>query len=221
MIDSELLKYYREKNNLTTRALGRKIKCPRKIIELWEAGELEPSESDLDKLVKLYGITEDDLIKNEQTSYSYVAISIILIVMGLILGVVGKSISEIILLPTSLFITFNIGRIVLNEFKVTRNLDKDIPKSVFGMLLDFEYQEERIKKYYLEANLISASYILFNMIISLLGFSNLTLNIDILKNEEANIVFNMLAIYGILSFIMFAIEYFIGEKMVKNYKGEE
>lgn len=220
MIDSKILKQYRENNNLTTKALGKKIKCPKKIIELWEVGELQPSESDIDKLCKLYGITEDDLIKKEAPTYSYVAVTIILIIFGLLLGVIKGEIAIIILLPTMLFITYNIGRLVMDEYRVTKELDKDIPKSVFGMLLDFDYKVERIKKYIEEANLISAVYILFNMIFKLIGLESLTLNIELFKSETINIVFNMISVYIVLTLITFVIEYIIGEKMVKSFKGE-
>ena len=218
MIDTQLLIYYREKNNLTTGQLSRKIHIPRKYIEQWELGDLLPRVSDIEKLCKLYGIEEDDLYKEVKMKYDFAYISIVLIILGLILGLLNKSIMMIILLPTTLFGTYNIGRIVLKEFKVTSKIKEEIPKSVFGMVLDTEYKVEREKCYTLEANLISNIYVLVNMVFKIFKLDNLILNINVLEDINNNQLLSMVIVYILLTIITFIIEYIIGERMVKKYK---
>lgn len=221
MISAELLKYYREKNNLSIQELSKKINCPKKIITLWEDGIIKPKDKDIENLIKLYKIEKDELYKKEESKYTPIVVSIFLLIMGLILGIAKNNLTVTIILPIVLIIGYNMGIRVLREYQVSDKLNKEIPKSIFGMLLDIYDKKQRRKIYLMEANLITSSYLIFNMLFIILNLNELVLNFEILKDKTMNQLLLIILVYITLLIFTIVLEIIFGEKMVNSYKGEK
>lgn len=223
MIDNELLKYYRELNNLTIKELAKKLKCPKRIIELWETGEIIPKESDITKLCEIYNITIEDLIKQEKNSLNiiYFITSIILIALGIISGYISKNITIMILFPIINLTLLYSSIYIIKQYEISKSIDDEEPRSLFGIILDQDIKKERIKDYLIESNLIAAAYLAFNIICKLFELNDFIINITLFDNKSVNDFVILTTIYLQLMISSFIIEIGFGEYMIKKYKGDK
>ncbi|MCH5166589.1 MAG: helix-turn-helix transcriptional regulator [Erysipelotrichales bacterium] len=216
MIDSTLLKYYREANNLTTKQLAKKIRVSKSIIEKWENDELEPREEDVEKLCKLYAITKEDLLVVEKSQPSII-ISILLFIASALVGVILNNFAIGIVLPIVLVTILNVSFALKYNYDLSKELDG--PKTVFGILLEPYDNLDRYKFYLLESIIISSSYILINIICKIFNFTSLLITINITNNETFNYLLIWLITFVLLTIFAYLIEYVFGELMIKKYYG--
>lgn len=221
MIDPDMLKYYREQKELSIRALSNKIRIAKSKIKMWEDGELEPTEKELDYLVKFYKITKEDLMYQEETNYrSIIIISIILGVIGIVIGGLINNIAISILLTIILISIYLLLLKIKGLYQATKRITESIPKSLFSIMLDLDSKKKRVGIYLIESSFISSVYLLFTMICRVLDLNNLIVNFEIIKNDQLNLVVLSIIIFILLSLLSFIIEYVFGEIIVKKYKGE-
>lgn len=221
MIDKEKLIYYRELNNIEINKLAKKIKCSKHEIELWESGEIIPTEKQLEKLCKFYKITVDDLMVEEKKSISALSIiiSFILIIIGLVIGYLINSLVYALVLPIMNVICYFIIKSEFNNFKESKNVDDTIPKSLFGLVLS-NSKSTRKRIYLIESILLSSIYVIISIIFKLFDINELILNIRIFDNNNVNEGFLILSTYLLLMFLSYIIELVFGEYMIKNNKGD-
>ena len=215
MIDSSLLKYYREKENLKIKDLAKKIHISKKIIEKWENAELEPMDKDIEKLCKLYRITKEDLIIKEKKKNNLI-ISIILFICGIGIGIVLNEIAITIILPIILVIILNSIIIIKSKYELSKK--EEGPKSLFGISLR-DSKKNRYKYYLLESLILSSSYILFNMILRMFDFTKFIINVNLTTNESINYLIIWVTTFILLTSLAFLIELIFGEFMVKKENG--
>lgn len=216
MIDGSLLKYYREKENLTIKDLSKKMHVPKRIIENWENGISIPRESDIKILCELYGIEKEDLVIEEK-SIKNIIISIILFVCGITVGLIVDDNSIAIVLPIILVVILNISLIIKVNYDISK--EDNGPKSLFGIMLEENNKKSRCKYYLLESIILSASYILINIVCKMLDFTRFIIDIDIIDNRVVNAILIWLITFVLLTFLAFLIEFVFGEFMVKKYYG--
>lgn len=216
MIDGSLLKYYREKENLTIKDLSKKMHVPKRIIENWENGISIPRESDIKILCELYGIEKEDLVI-EGKSIKNVIISIFLFVCGITVGLIVDDNSIAIVLPIILVVILNISLIIKVNYDISK--EDNGPKSLFGIMLEENNKKSRCKYYLLESIILSASYILINIVCKMLDFTRFIIDIDIIDNRVVNAILIWLITFVLLTFLAFLIEFVFGEFMVKKYYG--
>lgn len=221
MIDPDLLKYYREEKGLSIRELSNKIRIAKRKIKEWEDGELEPTEKELNYLCKFYKINVEDLMYAEESNHRRIlTTSIILGIIGIILGGLINSISISILLTIVLIAIYLLLLNIRKSYQITKTKDEPVPKSLFSLMLDIESKKNRIKIYLIESILIANVYVLFTIICRVLDLDNLIISINIFKNNDLNYALISIIIFTLLGLISFLIEYVFGEIIVKKYKGE-
>ena len=66
----EVLRYYRDRSNLTQQQVSDLIGINRTTYTYYETGKTEPSIDTLHKLIKIFGITYDDLLPSEKNPKS-------------------------------------------------------------------------------------------------------------------------------------------------------
>ena len=66
----EVLRYYRDRSNLTQQQVSDLIGINRTTYTYYETGKTEPSIDTLYKLIKIFGITYDDLLPSEKNPRS-------------------------------------------------------------------------------------------------------------------------------------------------------
>lgn len=208
MVNKDLLRFYREDNDLTYDDLAKELKCPKKIIELWERGELVPREDDIKKLAKLYNISPKDLYSINYTKNNLLS-SIILLLLGIVSGLIVKNYGVSIMAAIS-FIVFYRLIIVLQDYE----RKDDVPKSLFGYNLLNGY----MSLYLLEANIIASGYTIINVVLRLFKINMLVLNIDIVSSNDLNTLLIMGVSYILLMILSFIIEYIFGNMLLKEYK---
>lgn len=208
MVNKDLLRFYREDNDLTFDDLAKELKCPKKIIELWEKGELVPREDDIKKLAKLYNISPRDLYTIDYKKSNIIS-SIILLILGIICGMVVKNYGVSIMAVIS-FIVFQRLIIILKDYE--RKVDG--PKSLFG----FSLLTSPTSMYFIEANIIASGYTIINIILRLFKINFLILNIDILESNDLNTLLIMGVSYILMMVLSFIIELIFGNMLLKEYK---
>ena len=215
MIDSSLLKYYREKENLKIKDLAKKIHVSKKIIEKWENAELEPSDKDVEKLCNLYKITKEDLIIKEKKKNN-LFVSILLLICGIGVGLILNEIAITLILPIVLVIILNSIIIIKSNYEFSK--DEDGPKSLFGISLK-ENKKNRYKYYLIESLVLSSSYILLNMICKIFNFTKFIISLELTKNESINYLIIWTITFILLTLLAFIIELIFGEIMIKKENG--
>lgn len=221
MIDPDLLKYYREQKKLSIRELSNKIRIAKSKIKMWEEGALEPTEKELDYLLKFYKINKEDLMyMEENNNRRNIIVSIILGVIGITIGGLINNIAISILLAITLITIYFLLLKIRKYYQLTKNTKESIPKSLFALMLNPDSRKQRMSIYIIESSFISSIYILFNIICRILDLDNLVINIKILESKQLNMVILLIIIFLLLSLLSFLIEYIFGEIIVKKYKGE-
>lgn len=207
MVNKDLLKFYREDNDLTYEDLSKELRCPKKIIELWEQGELVPREDDIKKLAKLYNISPKDLYTEEHNK-STLIISIILLLLGVACGFVVKNYGISIMGAISFVVLYKL-------ITILEDYSKDNgPKSLFG----YNLLNGDISLYFIEANIIASAYTIITIALRLFKVNSLVLNIDILKSPDMNVLLIMVVSYIALMVLTFIIEFIFGRLLLKKYK---
>lgn len=213
MISGDMLKYYREKANLTTKELAKRINAPKVIVELWEVGKKMPREKDIAKLCEIYGISESDLIIVPKHNHRII-ISIILGIISIIIGFIVKSIVIGIFAPIMVAILFLTTMCIKDNFSKS----SDIPKTLFSLPLDGIGLKERVHYYLVDALCISSTYIIFNIICKILGLYQIIINKSLVDNIDLNYAIIWSSLFLLLSVLVFIIEFVIGEYLKKQYK---
>lgn len=219
MIDKEKLKYYREKNNYTTSDLSKKLKCSKKIIELWEKGISTPKEKDIVILCDLYNIELIDLKVKEKVKIINLKIFIISIIIAIIFSIFSKDIITLILLTIMLYIIILTSIYIYQNYKL--KCPKIVPKTIFGIVLSINDKNQRLKDYLLESNFISCIYISIYLITKSLNIADFILKIDIISNKSVNEVIILILTYLLLLVTLFIIELGFGEYIIKMYRGDK
>lgn len=221
MIDPDLLKYYREEKGLTIRELSNKIRIAKRKIKEWEDGNLEPTEKELNYLCKFYKIDIEDLMYASEDNYRrIITTSIILGVVGIIVGGLINSVSISILLTFILISSYLLLLNIRNICQITKEKEEPIPKSLFSLMLDIDNKKKRINIYLIESVLIANVYVLFTIICRVLDLDNLIISVNLFKNNDLNYALISIIIFILLGLISFLIEYVFGEIIIKKYKGE-
>lgn len=213
MVDKDLLRKYRELNNYDYRTLAKKIKCPKKVIQLWETGDTIPKERDILKLCEIYDIEIQDLMLQEPKKVNIIKL-VIGIILGISSGIILKNNVLIILSPI-----FNLIFIVTLEHIM--NLKKENKDSKLISLLGVELKDnknKRLKIYLEEANIISSAYSIFNIIMRILNIDLFVIKINLVGISSVNECIILISTYLLLMFISFIIELGFGEYMIKKYK---
>lgn len=213
MVDKDLLRKYRELNNYDYRTLAKKIKCPKKVVELWETGDSIPKEKDILKLCELYNIEVEDLMLHEPKKVNIIKM-IIGIILGISSGILLKNNIIMILSPI-----FNLVFILtLEHIMNLKNENKDSKlTSLLGVELN-DIKNKRLKIYLYEANIISSAYSIFNIIMRILNIDLFVIKINLIGIPSVNESIILISTYLLLMFISFIIELGFGEYMIKKYK---
>lgn len=208
MVNKDLLRFYREDNDLTLDDLAKELKCPKKIIELWEKGELTPREDDIKKLAKLYNISPRDLYSVDYAKNNLIS-SVILLILGIVSGIIVKNYGVSIMAAIS-FIMFYRLITILQDYE----RKDDVPKSLFG----YNLLTGAVSLYLIEANIIASLYTIVNVVLRLFKVNFLILNIDILESNDLNTLLIMGVSYILLMLLSFIIEWVFGNMLLKEYK---
>lgn len=225
MIQGELLKKYREQNNLTIKDLSKLMHVSKNVISLWEDGTKTPREDDVIFLCSLYGIDRIDIMKSEEKvhvnkfklgdkKYRNILVSVFLLIFSIILGIIIKSTLTTVILSLSLLIVYN----SLYYIKDERDLSKKQkgPKSLLGITLRDKEKKDLVKFYSIESLIVASFYLLLSLIAYELNIKTLIIKVVIFEKE----IPNMLSIWGslfiLLSGLILIVEIVFGSILLKK-----
>lgn len=224
MIQGNLLKKYREQNNLTIKDLSKLMHVSKNVISLWEDGSKIPREDDIRFLCSLYNIDRIDLMevkeKKEQpkkfnnTKYRNIMVSIILIIVSVIIGLISKSILVGTVLTFSLIVMYNSLYYLKDEKELSKNASG--PKSILGISIRHKERKDLVKYYSLESLTIASVYLLLSLIAYELNIEPLIINLEVFPNEITNMLFIWGAMFILLSGVILVIEIIFELIMIKN-----
>lgn len=224
MIQGNLLKKYREQNNLTIKDLSKLMHVSKNVISLWEDGSKIPREDDIRFLCSLYNIDRIDLMETKEkeepikkinnTKYRNIIVSIILIIASIIIGLIAKSILVGTILTFSLIVMYNSLYYLKDEKELSKNASG--PKSILGISLRHKERKELVKFYSLESLTIASVYLLLSLIAYELNIEPLIINLNVFSNEVPNMLFIWGTMFILLSGVILVIEIIFELIMVKN-----
>lgn len=224
MIQGNLLKKYREQNNLTIKDLSKLMHVSKNVISLWEDGSKIPREDDIRFLCSLYNIDRIDLMETKEkeepikkinnTKYRNIIVSIILIIASIIIGLIAKSILVGTILTFSLIVMYNSLYYLKDEKELSKNASG--PKSILGISLRHKERKELVKFYSLESLTIASVYLLLSLIAYELNIEPLIINLNVFSNEVPNMLFIWGTMFVLLSGVILVIEIIFELIMVKN-----
>ncbi len=224
MIQGNLLKKYREQNNLTIKDLSKLMHVSKNVISLWEDGSKIPREDDIRFLCSLYNIDRIDLMevkeKKEQpkkfnnTKYRNIMVSIILIIVSVIIGLISKSILVGTVLTFSLIVMYNSLYYLKDEKELSKNASG--PKSILGISICHKERKDLVKYYSLESLTIASVYLLLSLIAYELNIEPLIINLEVFPNEISNMLFIWGSMFILLSGVILVIEIIFELIMIKN-----
>lgn len=224
MIQGNLLKKYREQNNLTIKDLSKLMHVSKNVISLWEDGSKIPREDDIRFLCSLYNIDRIDLMETKEkeeptkkinnTKYRNIIVSIILIIASIIIGLIAKSILVGTILTFSLIVMYNSLYYLKDEKELSKNASG--PKSILGISLRHKERKDLVKYYSLESLTIASVYLLLSLIAYELNIEPLIINLHVFPNEVPNMLFIWGTMFVLLSGVILVIEIIFELIMVKN-----
>lgn len=214
MIQGELLKKYREQNNLTIKDLSKLMHVSKNVISLWEDGSKIPREDDIRFLCSLYNIDRIDLIETRERSvvkkkignkkYRNISVSLILLIISIFLALILKNLLVGIVLSLSLLIMYNSLYYLKDEKELSKNATG--PKSLLGISISHKERKALVKFYILESLTISSVYLILSLIAYILNIEPLIIDLVVFENEVANMLFIWGVLFVLLSGIILIIE---------------
>lgn len=225
MIQGELLKKYREQNNLTIKDLSKLMHVSKNVISLWEDGVKIPREDDIIFLCSLYGIDRIDIMKSEEKvhvskfklgdkKYRNILVSVFLLIFSIILGIIIKSTLTTIVLSLSLIIVYNFLYYIKDERELSKK--QKGPKSLLGITLRNKEKRDLVKFYSIESIIVASLYLLLSLIAYELNIEPLIIKVVIFEKEIPNMLFIWGSLFILLSGLILIIEIVFGSILLKK-----
>lgn len=225
MIQGELLKKYREQNNLTIKDLSKLMHVSKNVISLWEDGTKIPREDDIIFLCSLYGIDRIDIMKSEKkvrTSkfklndkrYRNILVTIVLLIFSIVLGIILKSILVSVILSFSIITVYNSLYYIKDERDFSSH--QKGPKSLLGITLKNKEKGELVKYYSIESITVASLYLLLSLIAYELNVEPLIIKVVIFESEIPNMLFIWGSLFILLSGLILIVEIIFGSILLKK-----
>lgn len=225
MIQGELLKKYREQNNLTIKDLSKLMHVSKNVISLWEDGTKTPREDDIIFLCSLYGIDRIDIMRSEEKvhinkfnlgdkKYRNILVSVFLLIFSIILGIIIKSTLTTIVLSLSLVVVYNSLYYIKDERDISKK--QKGPKSLLGITLRDKEKSDLVKFYSIESIIVASFYLLLSLIAYELNIKPLIIKLVIFEKEIPNMLFIWGSLFILLSGLILIVEIVFGSILLKK-----